>query len=50
MLFWNNDYSRGLAGHMRPVTSVVQPASACAAGCVIQMQQSKKTTDRKSKN
>ena len=28
MLFWNNDYSRGLAGHMRPVTSVVRPASA----------------------
>ena len=28
MLFSNNDYSRGLAGHMRPVTSVVRPASA----------------------
>ena len=28
MLFWNNDYSRGLAGHMRTVTSVVRPASA----------------------
>ena len=28
MLFWNNDYSRGLAGHMRPATSAVQPASA----------------------
>ena len=28
MLFWNNDYSRVLAGHMRPVTSVVRPASA----------------------
>ena len=28
MLFWNNDYSRGLAGHMWPVTSVVRPASA----------------------
>ena len=28
MLFWNNDYSWGLAGHMRPVTSVVRPASA----------------------
>ena len=28
MLFWSNDYSRGLAGHMRPVTSAVRPASA----------------------
>ena len=28
MLFRNNDYSWGLAGHMRPVTSVVRPASA----------------------
>ena len=28
MLFWNNDYSRGLAGHMQPVTSVERPASA----------------------
>ena len=28
MLFWNNDYSRGQAGHMRPVTSVVRAASA----------------------
>ena len=28
MLFWNNDYSRGLVGHMRPGTSVVRPASA----------------------
>ena len=28
MLFWNNDFSQGLAGHMRPVTSVVRPASA----------------------
>ena len=28
MLFWNNDYSQGLAGHMRPVTSAVRPASA----------------------
>ena len=28
MLFRNNDYSRGLEGHMRPVTSVVRPASA----------------------
>ena len=27
MLFWNNDYSRGLAGHMRPATSAVRPAS-----------------------
>ena len=27
MLFWNNDYSRGLAGLMWPVTSVVRPAS-----------------------
>ena len=27
-MFWNNDYSRGLAGHMRPATSVVRPASA----------------------
>ena len=28
MLFWNNDYSRGLAGHMRPATSEVRPAGA----------------------
>ena len=28
MLFWNNDYSRRLAGHMRPATSAVRPASA----------------------
>ena len=37
MLFLNNDYSRDLAGHMRPVTSAVPPASAqgSAAGCVI---------------
>ena len=28
MLFWNNDYSRGLAGHMRPATSAVRPANA----------------------
>ena len=35
MLFWNNDYSRGLAGHMRPVTSAVRPASAQCCGCVI---------------
>ena len=37
MLFLNNDYSRGLAGHMRPVTSTVWPGSAkgSAAGCVI---------------
>ena len=28
MLFWNNDYSRGLAGHMRPATSAVRPGSA----------------------
>ena len=28
MLFWNNDYSRELAGHMRPVISVLRPASA----------------------
>ena len=28
MLFWNNDYSRGLAGHMRPATSAVRPTSA----------------------
>ena len=28
MLFWNNDYSRGLAGHTWPVTSVVRQASA----------------------
>ena len=28
MLFWNNDYFRGLAGHMRPATSAVRPASA----------------------
>ena len=27
MLFWSNDYSRGLAGHMRPITSAVRPAS-----------------------
>ena len=32
-----NDYSRGLAGHMRPVTSAVRPASTqgSAAGSVI---------------
>ena len=35
MLFGNNDYSRGLADHMRPVTSAVQPASAQCCGCVI---------------
>ena len=28
MLFWNNDHSRGLAGHMPPATSTVQPANA----------------------
>ena len=28
MLFWNNDYSPGLADHMRPVRSAVRPASA----------------------
>ena len=28
MLFWNNDYSRRVAGQMRPVRSAVQPASA----------------------
>ena len=28
MVFWNNDYSQGLADHMRPVTSAVRPASA----------------------
>ena len=28
MLFWNNDYSWGLAGHTWPVTSVVRQASA----------------------
>ena len=28
MLFSNNDYSRGLAGHMRPATSAVRPVSA----------------------
>ena len=28
MSFWNNDYSWGLAGHMWPATSAVQPASA----------------------
>ena len=34
MLFWSNDYSRGLAGHMRPVTSAVRPASAqCCSLC-----------------
>ena len=32
MLLWNNGYSRGLAGHMRPVTSVVRPASAQCCG------------------
>ena len=32
MLFRNSDYSRELAGHIRPVTSMVQPS---AAGCVI---------------
>ena len=31
MLFSNNDYSRGPAGHMRPATSAVRPASA--QGC-----------------
>ena len=35
MLFWNNDYSQGLADHMRPVTSVVRPASAPSWSCVI---------------
>ena len=35
VLFWNNDYSRRLAGHMRPVTSGVRPASAQCCGCVI---------------
>ena len=37
MLFWSNDYSRGLVGHMQPVISAVRPASAqgSAAGCVI---------------
>ena len=35
MLFWNDDYSRGLAGHMRPLTSAVRPASAECCGCVI---------------
>ena len=35
MLFWNNDYSRGLAGHMGPATSTVRPASAQCCGCVI---------------
>ena len=37
MLFLYNDYSRGLAGLMRPVTSAVRPANAqgSAAGCVI---------------
>ena len=35
MLFWNNDYSRGLASHMRPVTSAVRPASAqCCSGVI----------------
>ena len=28
MLFCSNDYCRGLAGHMRPATSAVWPASA----------------------
>ena len=28
MLFWNNDYSPGLADHVRPVRSAVRPASA----------------------
>ena len=28
MLFWNTDYSQGLAGHMRPVSTAVRPASA----------------------
>ena len=31
MLFWNNDYSRGLAAHMRPATSAVRPARALLA-------------------
>ena len=35
MLFWNNDYSLGLAGHMRPVSSAVRPASAQYCGGVI---------------
>ena len=35
MLFCNNDYSRELAGHMRPITSVVRPASAQCCWCVI---------------
>ena len=34
MLFSNNDYSRGLAGHMRPATSAVRPAIAQCC-CVI---------------
>ena len=39
MLFWNNDYSRGLAGHMRPVTSVGRPAIApSATACVIDLR------------
>ena len=34
MLFWNDDYSRVLAGHMRPATSAVRPASAqCCSLC-----------------
>ena len=32
MLFWNNDYSPGLADHMRPVRSAVRPASAECCG------------------
>ena len=35
MLFWNNDYSPGLAYHMRPVRSAVRPASAeCCGLCL----------------
>ena len=32
MLFWNNDYSPGLADHVRPVRSAVRPASAECCG------------------
>ena len=34
MLFWNNDYSWGLVGHMRPVTSRCGQLAPRAAGCV----------------
>ena len=35
MLFWNNDYSRGLVGHMRPSHPWCGQLAPSAAGCVI---------------